>query len=136
MPNKATDRDELPFIDAHDFVLPVDRAAAWGRLQVAIARSSMLGPSGFPEREAVAPERLRLAGSHPFATYELCFDLEELDPSAGDADTAPARTRVRATTHARFRRGLGRVYRAMVIGSGAHAWIMRRFLRQLESRAR
>ena len=131
MANKAG-REDLPFIDAHDLVLPVDRAAAWGRLQVAVERSAMLGASGFPEREADAPERLRLAGAHPFATYELCFDLEELDASV---DGAPPRTRVRATTHARFRRGLGRVYKAMVIGSGAHAWIMRRFLRQLDARA-
>lgn len=112
----------LPFVDAHDVVLPCDIRAAWERVQAATRRTSMLGPKGFPERELDAPRRMRLAGEHPFARYELTFELEE---------TEPGRTRVRAVTHALFKPGLGKVYGGLVVGSGMHAVVVRRLLRKL-----
>ena len=117
-------RGDLPFVDAHDVVLPVAIDSAWERLTRLVTRSSMLGPKGFPDRELSAPTCLRLAGGHLFATYELRFDLEAISATE---------TRVSATTHAKFMPGPGRVYRAFVIGSGAHAVIMRRFLKTLRS---
>jgi len=111
---------DLPFVDAHEVLIPTDRAAAHRRIDDAIARSPMLGRRGFPVRESTAT-RIRLAGRHLFATYELTFELDDVD----------GQTRVRAVTHARFRRYLGTLYRGLVIGSGMHARIVRRFLRTL-----
>jgi hypothetical protein len=50
------------------------------------------------------PDRLVLAGRHRFSRYQLAFDLTEVADSA---------THLRATTHAD-------IYRALVIGTGAH----------------
>ena len=113
--------DELPFVDAHEIDLPCTSTEAWQGLTKKIRSSGMLGVRGFPDREEVAPKRIRLAGKHVFSTYQLAFDLDERNGT----------THVVATTHAKFRRGLGRVYRALVIGSGMHARVMKRFLRQL-----
>ena len=112
---------ELPFVDAHEIDLPCTAAEAWQRLTRKIRSTPMLGRRGFPDRDEVAPKRIRLAGQHAFSTYELAFDLDERD----------GKTHVVATTHAKFRPCLGRVYRALVIGSGMHARIVKRLLRQL-----
>ena len=121
----------LPLIDAHTIVRPLARPDAWQRLLRAIARSWLLGARGFPRRHADAPSALRLGGSHVFAAYELCFDLDEhIDNSAIRQDGTP-RTVVRATTYAWFTPGPGGLYRTLVISSGVHAAVVRRFLNGL-----
>ncbi len=124
----------LPFIDVHDVLLPLEPSKAWQRLQAAIGRSPLLGSRGFPQRDETAPWSLRLAGEHLFATYELHFVLDDLTPVGAGGVSGPPNTRVRALTYARFASGLGRVYRAVVIGSGVHAIIVGRFLRKLGRR--
>ena len=115
---------ELPFIDAHEIVLATDVARAWARLLAVVSRAFLLSGRGFPGREEMPPRALVLSGEHPFAVYVLRFDLEEVPGDGG----APTRTLVRATTFARFKGRSGAVYRALVIGTGAHAVIVRRFL--------
>ena len=124
---------ELPFIDAHEVILGLEPIGAWQCLQTVVGRSALLGPRGFPQRQATPPRCLRLAGAHLFASYELCFELDDVR-ACSDGGTAPV-TRVRATTHARFKGVHGRLYRMLVIGSGAHALIVRRFLRSMRHRA-
>ena len=68
-----------------------------------------------------APRRLALRGRHPFATYRLVY---ELDPEADGV-------RLRALTFADFPGLRGRVYRALVIGSGGHRIVVRRMLRRV-----
>jgi len=114
--------DGLPFVDAHEVAVAAPRDQVWRALEAIIARNAMLGSRrGFPRREASPPERLVLAGRHRFAEYRLDFELLP----------APDGTLVRATTHAAFGRGAGRIYRALVIGSRGHAFVVRRFLQKL-----
>jgi hypothetical protein len=72
---------------------------------------------GFRVVEAEPGRRLALRGRHRFSTYALTFVLD------GD--------RLRAQTHAAFPGLLGRLYRAAVIGTGAHRLVTRRLLRQV-----
>ena len=72
---------------------------------------------GFLVVAAEPGRRLALRGRHRFANYTLTFLLD------GDL--------LRAQTHAEFPGIAGRLYRAAVIGSGAHRWITRRLLRQV-----
>lgn len=72
---------------------------------------------GFAVAEARRPERLELRGRHRFARYTLVFLVE------GD--------RVRAQTYAAFPGVKGRVYRALVISSGAHRLVTQRLLRRV-----
>jgi hypothetical protein len=60
-----------------------------------------------------------------FSTYRLTFELSGSEPGP---------TRLRATTHADFPGIGGRLYRAAVIGSGAHAVLVRRLLRGVAAR--
>ena len=62
-----------------------------------------------------APDRVVLTGRHRFSTYTLTFEATD--------------GRVAAITHAAFPGVAGRLYRAAVIGSGAHAVLVRRMLR-------
>ena len=78
---------------------------------------------GFGVREAVPERRLVLAGEHRFSDYVLVFTLEE----RGRA------TQLSARTHARFPGLRGRVYRALVIGSGAHRMIVWRWLERIRA---
>jgi hypothetical protein len=72
---------------------------------------------GFEVVDAQRPERLELRGRHRFARYSLVFLID------GE--------RVRAQTYADFPGVKGRVYRALVIGSGAHRVITKRLLRRV-----
>ena len=76
--------------------------------------------------EARPPSRLALAGRHRFSRYALVFELEA---------TGPGRTCIRARTWAAFPGILGRVYRALVIGTGGHRIVVGRLLRRVERRA-
>lgn len=62
---------------------------------------------------------LALQGRHRFASYELRFELK---PGCA------GRTRLSAQTRAAFPGLAGRVYRAMVIGTGGHRIAVRRIL--------
>jgi hypothetical protein len=115
--------DPLPFVDMHEIAIAAPPDEVWRALEDKVAGTALLGRRGFPERDAKALERLTLTGGHRFARYSLIF---ELSPVADG-------TRVRATTHAEFRPGAGRIYRAVVIGSGGHALVVRRFLKQLRT---
>mgnify|MGYP003622938723 CR=1 FL=1 len=72
---------------------------------------------GFRVVEAEPGRRLALRGRHRFSNYALTFVFD------GDL--------LCAQTHAEFPGVLGRLYRAVVIGSGAHRLVTRRLLRQV-----
>jgi hypothetical protein len=82
---------------------------------------------GFAVDEVSKPRRLTLTGRHRFSRYALTFELEPIE-------TASA-TRLRAETRAAFPGVTGRVYRALVISSGAHRLAVHRLLRRVRHRA-
>ncbi|WP_459954951.1 SRPBCC family protein [Nocardia sp. IFM 10818] len=84
-------------------------------------------PSGFTLDEADPPHRLAAKGQHPFSRYQLTFLLEEVEPG---------RTRLTAESRAAFPGILGRIYKALVIGSGGHALLVRNMLRRTADEAR
>ncbi len=81
---------------------------------------------GFTVAERLAPRRLVLTGSHWFSRYELAFALDE---------TAAERTRITAESRAEFPGIAGRIYRALVIGSGGHVLVVRALLRRIAAAA-
>ena len=81
---------------------------------------------GFRVVTAVPGRELALEGRHRFSTYALIFRLEPLR-----AD----RTQLRAETRAAFPGALGRVYRALVIGTRGHVLGVRRLLAAVARRA-
>ena len=80
---------------------------------------------GFVVRTSDEPETLDLAGRHRFSDYSLTFRMSE---SAGV-------TELRAETRASFPGVTGRLYRAAVIGSGAHRRLMASMLASIKARA-
>jgi hypothetical protein len=128
----------LPFVDEHARRITAPRDAVWTALESyadGMARHrrdafrALLGtepPAGFAVDERVAPSRLTLAGGHRFSRYELVFVLTATE---GDA------TRLAARTYAAFPGLRGRLYRGVVLGSGAHAAATRRMLRAVEALA-
>jgi hypothetical protein len=111
-----TYEQDLPFVDEHAIEIEGPRERVWEALQ-------RTAPStGFRVTESAAPAKLVLEGRHPFSRYALVFLIEELDSG---------RSRARAQTWAAFPGAAGRVYRALVIGSGMHAVLVRRMLRRL-----
>ena len=74
---------------------------------------------------SVDDEAVALAGRHRFARYAVIFSIGE---SLGG-------TAVNAETRAAFPGTLGRIYRAAVIGTGAHVAAMKRILRHLKRRS-
>ena len=82
-------------------------------------------PTGFVLDEARPPARLALKGRHPFAVYRWVF---ELDPLAH-------RTRLRALTWADFPGIHGKIYRALVIGTGGHRVAVRWTLKRVAATA-
>ena len=143
----------LAFIDEHERTLAVPPERAWGALARALpravgggilqgyarvvgcdpARADGVFPRegsalpGFRVARVLPPRELLLAGSHRFARYELDLRLEPLDHAR--------RTRLVARTRAAFPGAGGAAYRLAVIGSGAHAWSVRRLLAHVERRA-
>jgi hypothetical protein len=77
---------------------------------------------GFRVVEAEPGRRLVLRGRHRFADYSLTLLFDG--------------SQVRAQTHADFPGARGRLYRAMVIGTGGHRIATRRLLRQIARAAR
>lgn len=138
---------DLPFIDAH--TVPVSAAAdkTWSVLVALFAGNAftnerfagLLGCSpstragswsndltgsavaGFAVSQATAPSRLELRGQHHFSRYALVFIIDDAS--------------VTAESYAEFPGLLGRVYRAMVIGTRAHRVIVKRFLQRIAASA-
>ncbi|WP_327669375.1 MULTISPECIES: hypothetical protein [unclassified Streptomyces] len=139
-----------PFIDEHRIVVAAPAERVWPALATEFAGSSgrlfdlyarFIGAKplrssgapltegstlpGFAVVEAVTGRSARLVGRHLYSRYELTFDLAE----------RPGGTLVRARTYAAFPGPLGRVYRLLVIDSGAHRVLMVRRLAALGRRA-
>lgn len=137
---------DLPFIDEHQRRVEASTEAVWAALLEFLRREELgaawlarllgcdparrttefsgLSGEAVPGFRVIAAEpgrRLVLAGRHRFAVYELSF--------LWNGET------LRAETRAAFPGLLGRLYRAMVIGSGGHRIITRHLLRQVARRA-
>ncbi|QEW04736.1 hypothetical protein F6J85_01815 [Microbacterium lushaniae] len=80
---------------------------------------------GFAVTDVVPSRSLTLAGHHHFSRYELRLTVER----------APAGALLSAHTSAEFPGFLGWGYRLLVIRSGAHRVITRRFLEGIARRA-
>jgi hypothetical protein len=143
---------ELPYVDEHAVEVSAPGAAVWTALAEVLARDLSAGfasplahllgcrdqPTGdhfsvalgaqvvgFHVTRAEAPRELWLDGEHRFARYALRFHLE----SRGDG------TGLRAETRAVFPGLRGQAYRALVIGTGGHAFMVRRLLVRIRLRA-
>ncbi|HET7074865.1 MAG TPA: hypothetical protein VFI55_12375 [Mycobacterium sp.] len=128
--------ERLPYIDEHAITVEANRDDTWSallRVMCRDPRDASSVPAGFVLDEARAPERFALKGRHPFAVYRWVFELE---PEPGDK--APHRTRLRALTWAAFPGVHGKIYRALVIGSGGHRiavrWTLKRIAASADSR--
>ncbi len=114
--------ERLPYIDEHAITVDANREETWSALLRVMCRDPhdpSTVPTGFILDEARRPERFALKGRHPFAVYRWVFELDlEIDTEPGD--NARHRTRLRALTWADFPGTHGRIYRALVIGTGAH----------------
>jgi Protein of unknown function (DUF2867) len=120
--------ERLPYIDEHAITIAADRAETWSALLRVMRYDPEVPstiPAGFALEESRPPERLALKGRHPFAVYRWVFEL--------DAE-APQRTRIRSATWADFPGLHGKIYRALVIGSGGHRVVVRWTLRRIAAR--
>lgn len=111
--------------------LPGPVVAAWGLAQRARTGDweGDVAPGdtvvGFAVADSARPHHLTLRGAHRFSRYELRFELVP----RGD------RVELHARTAAVFPGVHGRVYRALVIGTGGHRVAVRRMLRAVARRA-
>jgi hypothetical protein len=123
--------ERLPYIDEHAMTVDANREETWSALLRVLCRDPhdpSTVPTGFVLDEAQPPERFALKGRHPFAVYRWVF---ELDPGQGD----PHRTRLRALTWADFPGIHGKIYRALVIGTGGHRVAVRWMLKHIAAAA-
>jgi hypothetical protein len=121
--------ERLPYIDEHAITIPADRATTWR----AVLRTMCSNPAdpetvpfGFILDVAEQPDRFALKGRHWFSIYKLIFLLAD-DPEGG--------TRVAAQSWAAFPGAKGKIYRALVIGSGGHRVAVRYLLRRIAAQA-
>jgi hypothetical protein len=120
---------QLPYIDEHAIEIDATPAETWTALLKVICRDAddpATVPLGFVLGEATPPLRFVLKGRHPFAIYQWVFELD---------DRGPRRTRVRSQTWAAFPGLHGKIYRALVIGTGAHRVVVRLMLRRIAAAA-
>jgi hypothetical protein len=123
--------ERLPYIDEHATTVQANREETWSALLRVMCRDPhdpSTVPIGFVLDEARPPERFALKGRHPFAVYRWVFELD-----AAPDDTA--RTRVRALTWADFPGIHGKIYRALVIGTGGHRVAVRWTLKRIAATA-
>jgi hypothetical protein len=139
--------DSLPYVDEHTLRIHRPAEVVWRALCTVLRRdlgisagfarvlgcdpaqgtpafAGLLGETvpGFRVAAAEPGRRLVLRGRHRFSDYALTFVLD------GDL--------LRAQTHAAFPHLHGRLYRAAVIGTGAHRLATRHILRQVARAAR
>jgi hypothetical protein len=112
----------LPYIDEHVISVDANRADTWSAVHACAVRMPF-----FALDETVPVHRLALTGRHLFAVYQLVFEL--------DYD-GPSRTRLCARSWADFPGVHGKVYRALVIGTGGHRIAVRQLLRRIAAKAR
>ncbi|UFS94748.1 hypothetical protein [Nocardia huaxiensis] len=117
--------ERLPYIDQHSRLVAADRAHTW----TALLRTTCKNPDdlntlphGFSLDESDPPKRLAAEGQHRFSRYALTFTLEEVDSG---------HTRLVADSYGAFPGLGGRIYRALVVGSGGHALIVRDMVRRI-----
>ena len=125
--------ERLPYIDEHDITVDANHEETWSALLRVMCRDPhdpSTVPIGFVLDEARSPVRLALKGRHPFAVYRWVFELD-IEPG----DKAPHRTRLRALTWADFPGIHGKIYRALVIGTGAHGVAVRWTLKRIAAAA-
>lgn len=127
----------LPHVDDHTITIVGSREVVWAALQryvetgAGVRDGGLLGrllgadpPSGFEVTASLRRENLTLSGRHRFSRYSLRFEL---------TDASNGVTQVRARTYARFPGLRGRVYRTLVIGTGAHVVATRHILHSIRS---
>jgi hypothetical protein len=144
---------ELPHIDEHETAIAANVGDVWPVLIEAVDRAfSRAGMAryarivGSADRTASGPRPLAegstipgfrvvaadpeaelvLEGRNCFSSYDLTFRLEQV--TAG-------RSRLRAESRGAFPGLAGRVYQLLVIGTGGHAAVVRRFLSAVKARA-
>ncbi|GAB3828523.1 hypothetical protein [Kribbella italica] len=126
---------EPPFVDQHSRTIPYPRDVVWRALTEHATGDLLIGPhnplalilgtkprGGFEIADSVEGKTLDLVGRHHFSNYLLRFELE------GD-------TKLSALTYAAFPGPHGRLYRLLVITSGAHAIATRGILRSVAQAA-
>jgi hypothetical protein len=130
---------DLPYVDEHTITIGAPRTVVWTALQRFVVADLLLADrhplgmilgteprGGFAVSDSAPAERLTLVGRHRFSRYLLRFGLTVV------ADGA---TQLSARTYAAFPGVRGRVYRALVIGTGAHRVATRRILRAVRRRS-
>ncbi len=147
--------ERLPYIDDHVKTIPASRERVWGAL-LTVMRGQLgrkmpkpvavvwglqqrtrtgdwsagvsVGDTipGFEVGEVDQQRVLSLRGRHRFSRYELRFELSE---------RAPGHVEIHAKTFAEFPGPHGRMYRALVIGTGGHRIAVRRILSSISRHA-
>lgn len=141
--------ENLPRIDEHSVSIGAAPSVVWDAVLRVVERSFSLRPvarvlgchdteasgprplalgsalPGFHVVAADAPHKLALAGRHRFSRYALTFRL----------DDANGTVRLRAESLGEFPGVLGRIYRAMVIGTGGHVLGVKRLLTTMKREA-
>ncbi|WP_063020915.1 hypothetical protein [Nocardia niwae] len=120
--------ERLSYIDEHARSIDANRDRAWKAVLKVVCHDphEPTAPTGFAFESVVEPSRLALRGQHWFSKYALIFELDEQGPS---------RTRVRARSYGDFPGLHGRIYRALVVGTGGHRLVVRRMLRRIAAAA-
>ncbi|MGY1992761.1 MULTISPECIES: hypothetical protein [Mycolicibacterium] len=121
--------ERLPYIDEHAITLDADAATTWAAVLRTLCGNPAepRPPFGFVIGECTPRRRLTLKGRHPFSIYQWIFELDDLGPHS---------TRVRSQTWAAFPGLHGKIYRALVIGSGGHKVAVRHTLKRIAGQLR
>ncbi|WP_433664805.1 hypothetical protein ACQPW1_23220 [Nocardia sp. CA-128927] len=121
--------ERLSYIDEHARSIDANRDRAWKALLKVVCKDPSdpsTVPAGFVLESAEVPARLAMKGRHWFSEYALVFELD---------DECANRTRIHAKSWANFPGLHGKIYRALVIGSGGHQVVVRRMLRKIAAAA-